>query len=140
MLHPSAIDPGVGAESDPGPSRYTLDGFVRESRCVEGVAFQSLEPGSVLEVNTRHTCYRLFVLDGTRQRALVTGGSLFPERTEVRVEGATAGGSALKVGWIGVGLRLEMSTGPQRITTSRVQSIVIVAPPAVAIPAAQPLF
>jgi hypothetical protein len=92
------------------------------------VAFQSLEPGTVVAVTTRHTRYCLFVLDPTRHLVVVTGGSLFPEGTPVRVEGATAGGSALKVGWIGVGLRLEMSQGQQRITTSRVVSIVIDAP------------
>jgi hypothetical protein len=55
----------------------------------------------------------------------VTGGRLFPESTEVRLEGSTAGGSVLKIGWIGTGLRLEMSMGRQRITTSRVESVII---------------
>jgi hypothetical protein len=95
----------------------------RES--VEGVAVETLETGTVLVVTTHHNCYRLVVLDGMQRRALVTGGSFFPEAIEARVEGATAGGTALKVGWIGVGLKLELSIGLQHITTSRVQSIVI---------------
>ena len=107
------------------PTGHTLDGFVLEPGCIEGVALSSLEAGTVLKVISRHSHYRLVVLDPARQRVLVTGGRLFPESTEVRCEGATAGGSVLKVGWIGVGLRLELSIGRQRITTSRVQSVTI---------------
>ena len=56
---------------------------------------------------------------------LVQGGTMFPEATSVRLEGATADGSALKMGWILVGLRFEMSLGPKRITSSRVRSVAI---------------
>lgn len=107
------------------PTARALDGSAIEPGCVEGVALQSLEAGTVLNVITRHSSYRVVVVDPVQQRALVTGGRLFPERTEVRVEGATAGGSVLKIGWIGTGLRVEMSVDRQRITTSRVQSITI---------------
>jgi hypothetical protein len=103
----------------------TLDGFVHQPGCSDGVAFQSLELGTVVTVRTKHSCYRLVVLDGPQRRALVSGGALFPERTEVRIDGATAGGSAIKTGWIGVGLRLEMSRDSQRITTSVVQSLTV---------------
>jgi hypothetical protein len=107
------------------PSGCTLDGFTFEPGCVDGVAVQSLEAGTVLHVITRHSDYDVVVLDPVRQRVLVTGGRLFQESTDVRCEGATAGGSTLKVGWICVGLRLEMSVGRQRITTSRVQVVTI---------------
>ena len=103
----------------------SLDGFAFEPGCLDGVALQSLEAGTVLNVITRHSAYRVVVCDPARQRMVVTGGRLFTTSTEVRCEGATAGGNMLKVGWIGVGLRLEMSIGRQRITTSRVQSITI---------------
>ena len=107
------------------PTPRTLEGFVLEAGCAEGVALPSLEDGTVLSVITRHSSYRLVVVDPVQQRVLVTGGRLFPERTELRLEGATAGGSLIKIGWIGVGLRFEMSLGRQRITTSRVRSITI---------------
>jgi len=113
---------------DPGslvPRRRTLDGFALEPGCVEGVELRSLEAGTVLNVITRHSTYRVVVLDPVRQRVLVTGGRLFPKSTQVRLEGATAGGSVLKIGWIGTGLRLEMSMGLERITTSRVQAVTI---------------
>ena len=82
----------------------------------------------MLIVRTRYSSYRLVVLDGAERRVLLTGGSHFPESTEVRVDGATAGGSSLKIGWIGVGLRLEMTAGRRRITTSRVESVTIERP------------
>jgi hypothetical protein len=65
------------------------------------------------------------VLDGGKGRVIAVGGSVFPDHTEVRVEGSTDGGSVLKCGWIGVGLRLEMTRGMRRITTSRVKAVVI---------------
>ena len=116
---------GDSAAGNVMPKLRTLDGFGFEPGCMEGVAVQSLEAGTVLNVITRHSVYRVVVLDPARLRMLVTGGRLLTDSTEVRCEGATAGGSLLKVGWIGVGLRLEMSIGRQRITTSRVQSVTI---------------
>jgi hypothetical protein len=118
--------PNDNAHSNiPLPNASAFDPDIADLAGLTGVAFRSLEPGIVIVVNTRHTCYRLVVVDGPEQRALVTGGWLFPESTEVRVEGATGGGSVLKMGWIGVGLRLELSIGLRRITTSGVRSIVV---------------
>ena len=48
---------------------------------------------------------------------------MFPEPTIVRLEGATAGGSALKIGWILVGFHMEMWLGPVRIRSSRVRFV-----------------
>jgi hypothetical protein len=113
-------------ESTPQP----LDAFVYESGCSGGVDFHSLDVGTVVNVHTKYSNYRLVVLDPEKKRAMVTGGRLFPESTEVRVEGATAGGTAIKPAWIGIGLRLEMSNLSNRITTSVVQSVTLVPPPA----------
>jgi len=99
----------------------TLDGFALESGVEDGLAVGSLEPGTVLTVHTRHSRYRLVVLGGAR--VVVSGGSMIPDGSEARLQGATLGGSAVKVGWIGLGLQLELLVGRQRITTSRVQSI-----------------
>ncbi len=120
-------DPNAGNRQlgDVVSSRHTLDGFAFEPGCVEGVQLRSLEAGTAVNVITRHSHYRLVVIDPARQSAIVTGGRLFPESTEVRCEGATAGGSVVKVGWIGIGLRLEMSIGRLRIRTSRVQAVTI---------------
>ena len=92
-----------------------------------GVAIESIDPGTILDVMTWHTRYRLIILDG-EGRAVVTGGTRFQQPTEVRVEGSTAGGRDFRTGWIGVGLRLELSLGPRTITTSPIQSVESVEP------------
>jgi hypothetical protein len=88
----------------------------------DGLSTDSLEPGTVLAVTTRNTRYRLTLLDRDGH-ALITGGSLFPQPTEVKIEGATVRGVIPKLGWIIVGLHLEMSIGGRIITTSPVKSI-----------------
>jgi hypothetical protein len=108
-------------EAPPQP----LEAFVRESGFSDGIDIHSLPAGTVVNVDTRYSTYRLVVIDPDDLRATVTGGRLFPEPTEIRIEGATAGGTAIKSGWIGVGLRLEMSGFSNRITTSVVQSVTI---------------
>jgi len=108
-------------ESTPQP----LDAF----GCSGGIDFHSLDVGAVVNVHTKNSCYRLVVVEPKAERALVTGGRLFPESTQVRIEGATAGGT-IRPAWIGVGLRLEMSNGPNSVTTSVVQSVTIEPPPA----------
>jgi hypothetical protein len=88
-----------------------------------GVDVRRLAPGTTLLVVTRHSRYRLRILDGRSQRALVSGGSLLPACTEARIEGATGEGAALKVGCVAAGLQLELYVGGRRIRTSSVVSV-----------------
>jgi hypothetical protein len=111
-------------EAPPQP----LEQFVLEPGCSDGIDFQSLEAGATVHVHTKFSSYRLVVTDPENGAALVTGGRLFPESTPIRVEGATAGGTAIKSGWIGVGLRLEMLNLTNRITTSVVRSVTVIPP------------
>lgn len=90
----------------------------------DGVAINSLEPGTTLVVHTHNSQYR-FVILFDPPIALVQGGAMFPDPTVVRLEGATDGGSALKIGWILVGFRMEMWVGGVYITSSRVRSVSI---------------
>ena len=107
----------------------TLVDFAEEPGCTEGLDVSALAPGTVVSVNTRHSHYRVVLIDPREGRALVTSAVWFPQPTEVRLEGATAGGSMVKSGWVGIGLKLEMSLGRQRITTSRVVSVAVVRAP-----------
>ena len=93
----------------------------------DGFAIESLEPGTILDVMTWNTRYRVVVLDG-EGLALISGGTRFHEPTKVRIEGSTAGGRAFKTGWIVTGLRLELSLGPRTVTTSPIRSIEAVEP------------
>jgi hypothetical protein len=90
-----------------------------------GLLVDALEAGTRIIVGTKHSCYRFVVVDGSQRRATVTGGKMFPETTEVRIEGASAGDHVIKAGWLAVGLRAELSIGLKRITTSSVQSLAI---------------
>ena len=95
-----------------------------------GFAFESLERGTILDVKTWNTRFRVVVVDG-EGRAVFSGGTRFQEATEVRIEGSTAGGRDFKTGWIGIGLRLELSLlsrGPYTVTTSPIQSVEAVEP------------
>ena len=108
------------------PQSRTLAGFASEPGCDEGLAIESLAPGTMLIVQTDHSEYRLIVLDNDRRRVLVEGGAMFPEPVPAVVQGASAGGSLVKTGWIGVGLRMELVVEPQWVRTSPVRTIVLV--------------
>jgi hypothetical protein len=107
------------------PRNRTLEGFALEPGCSKGVALQLLAAGTRLTVNTRNTRYQVIVLDPATRQVTVSGGPTLRKRFEGRLEGATTGGSLLRLGWIGVGLRMELSTGDRRITTSVVRSVTI---------------
>ena len=115
------------------PSSRTLDGFARESRAHDGLDITTLDAGVTLLVRTRHSSYRLRVLDGARRLVLAEGG-IFLEPTVVHLSGATFGGSTLKLGWILVGLRVEFGVGTKQITTSPVQSVTIESPSPMEVP------
>ena len=112
------------------PAADTIDRIADQFGKRDGVMLRDLRPGSVVSVVTRHSTYRLVVIDGAEQRVSLCGG-LFPVDTEVRVDGACAGGSMLKAGWIGIGLCLELSRDHRRILTSRVRSLSVASSPRV---------
>ena len=99
----------------------TFDDFALKSGTARGLMIDGLDIGTVLTVGTKHSCYRFVIVDPSARLARVTGGSLFDESTDVRIDGATLGGSMIKAGWVGEGLRLEFTAGARRITTSRVK-------------------
>jgi hypothetical protein len=103
------------------PRQATLDGFADEVSATEGVCVRDLEPLTTLLVRTCNSLYRIIVSRGTA--VLVQGGQFFPEVTLGHLDGSSFGGSLLKLAWIGVGLRMEISSGGQRIVTSPVREI-----------------
>jgi len=107
------------------PASSSCDGPSLESGSSQGVALASLPAGTVLTMHTRHSRYRVEVLDGFNRRVRITGGSVFPAGMEVRVVGATSGSNGLRTGWIEEGLRLELLTAGGRVMTSRVESVTV---------------
>ena len=61
---------------------------------------------TTLHVHTRNSLYRIIISAG--DAVLVEGGEFFPALTPAHFSGASVGGSFLKVGWIGIGLRMEI--------------------------------
>lgn len=94
-------------------------------RAVTGIDVRSLPAGSEVVVDTRNSRYRFVMLIDGGPEALVQGGRHFDRGAVVRIEGSTVGRSCLKIGWIGVGLFLELSIAGRPIVTSRVRSICV---------------
>jgi hypothetical protein len=99
----------------------TLDRFVDAVDTTEGVDLRTLPPMTTVLVTTRNSLYRIVTSSGTE--VVVQGGAYFPEPKTAHVEGASVGGSCLKVGWIGVGLVMEIRDAGRRIVTSPVRAI-----------------
>jgi hypothetical protein len=99
----------------------TLTGFTSAVSSTNGVQLRDLPPMTTLLVRTRNSEYHIVVSSG--DEVLVKGGHFFPSLTEARFSGASVGGSFLKVGWIGVGLRMEILAEGRRIVTSPVYDI-----------------
>ena len=107
----------------------TLDAFTSTAATADGVMVEHLDPLTTLVVRTKNSVYRITVTSG--RAVIVQGGAFFPLPTRVRIGGATLGGSALKLGWIGVGFCLELWTDDGAVTTTRVRAISTAATPAV---------
>ena len=103
------------------PRAATLDGFVSATSEADGVSLRDLEPLTTLFVRTCNSLYRIVISQNTA--VFVQGGQFFPDVTNARLEGSSFGGSCLKVGWIAVGLHMEIFADGQRIITSPVRAI-----------------
>ena len=99
----------------------TLDGFVAATSAGGGVALRALEPLTSLVIETRNTCYHLIVTRG--DEIIIHGGTFFPIPTAAHLDGASLGSSLLRLGWVGIGLRMEIRVDGQRIVTTPVRSI-----------------
>ena len=91
---------------------------------VHGIDVRRLPEGTVLFVYTHNSRYRI-VMTGRGSQATIYGGRYFREDTDVRIEGSALAGSLLKMGWIAVGLFMEVASEDMRVVTSRVHSIVV---------------
>ena len=87
---------------------------------VEGVHLRQLPPLTML-VWTKNSLYRIVVMEGSN--VYVQGGTFFPDPTSAHLDGASMGGGFLQVGWIGVGLVMEIRAGGMHIVTSPVRAI-----------------
>ena len=112
-----------GSEASP-PHCCSGDGLTSVTLASEGIDLHTLAPFDTINVRTRNTNYRIFLLDPETGRALVEDDRRFPEPVESRVIGSPAFDlSTSKAGWLGVGLRIEMGIDGKYLLTSPVQSL-----------------
>lgn len=120
-MHHLPVQPVTEPSAVLVPRAATLDGFAAAFAGVDGVNLRDLEPLTTLRVRTCNSHYRIVVSRNTA--VFVQGGRFFPDVTDARLEGASFGGSFLKMGWIAIGLCMEIWAGGQRIITSPVRGI-----------------
>lgn len=101
----------------------TLGQFVEDVDETQGVDLRQLAPLTTLVIRTMNSEYRVTITQGPE--VSIQGGAYFPEPTLAWLDGASIGGNCLKVGWIGVGLLMEICSGGRRIVTSPVCAIAI---------------
>lgn len=123
------LDLATGGDRGKGmheiPRCCSLEGLTEISRSLQGVELETLVPFDTIAVRTVNSDYRIFLLDPETGRALLERGQQVTEAVEVRVIGSSFGGSIVRTGWIGVGLRMEACADDMYIRTSPVQSLCV---------------
>ena len=87
-------------------------------------------PNHIIVVRTRNTKYT-FITNGDKIIGTGIGADGLPAKylppdTEVRINGCTFGGSMLKMDYIGVDMHLEFVALGKCVTTSAIESLVVV--------------
>jgi hypothetical protein len=104
------------AESSYVPKAAILDRW-SERDWSDGIQLDELEELDTLAVRTQNSVYEIVVVCGRTGEVWVRGGSLFPERTLVRLSGSTCGGSFLKRLGIYIGMQLELVPEPAEMVS-----------------------
>jgi hypothetical protein len=107
------------------PLKCSLEAMTEVLPLLEGVTLESCAPFDVISARTANTNYHFLVLDPNSGRVLLDGGKRFPEPIEATILGSSFGGSMIRMGWVGVGLRIELCANDKYIITSPVQQLAI---------------
>ena len=120
-LDPATPD-GRGKQIHLIPQCSSLERLTDLNASLQGLELATLAAFDTILVRTVNNEYRIFMLDAETGRALLEGGKI-TEPIEVTVLGSSFGGSILRTGWIGVGVRIEALARERYIRTSPVQSL-----------------
>ncbi|MBI1357767.1 MAG: hypothetical protein GC160_25805 [Acidobacteria bacterium] len=103
----------------------TLTQIGRSASESEGIYLREIRPGETLDIRTKNHLYSVRYL-GYGAAEISGHSQICPEPVLVNILGSTWGGSALKTGFLGVGLCLEFQhPGEQTVTrTSPIQAII----------------
>ena len=107
------------------PRRSTLDGFTEEVSRADGIGLLDVSALTTLVAQTENSVYRITVVQPHAKEVVVQGGAFFPEPTRACLSGSSFGGSCLKLGWVGVGLRMEFHAEDLWVITSYVRTITV---------------
>ena len=97
-----------------------INDAIAESELQGGVFVKDLPRLTTLVVDTKNSRY---ILIHEAKGWVVSGGTHFPNPVPCYINGSTWGGSMLKVGFIGRGMRLELTIGGRTLTTSTIQEV-----------------
>ena len=90
-----------------------------------GIDVYKLKPETVIEVVTQNSTYELKV-SHTPGYVYAKGGKHIKIKTLVHFNGCTFGGSAIRSGWIGRGMHMEIMLSKKRmLTTTKVKAATI---------------
>jgi hypothetical protein len=112
------------------PGYAMLEGFAEISTTSDGVDVGRLTAGDLIHLRTLNSEYRIVLLDPAAGRVTVEGGQLFPVPTTAVIRGSGCGGAMLRVGWIGIGLQLELDCcwtldQPSSVITSPIEGFLL---------------
>lgn len=115
-IHPNLFVPHQGLSDQ-------INNNIVQSEIEGGVFLDALPEGAMLELQTENRRY--WILNRGRGQVLISGHPEFcPRPLHACIHGSTWGGSMLKVGFIGRGMRLEFAPrNGMVITTSRILDI-----------------
>jgi hypothetical protein len=100
-----------------------LEDLTEISSSPQSLELATLLPFDTIIVRTANSEYRIVLLDPVTGRALLEGGRQLSGPIEVMVLGSSLGDMLPRVGWIGVGFRMEACANDGYIRTSPVQSL-----------------
>ena len=102
-----------------------INAAIRKSENDGGIWWKDVEIGQRALVRTKS---RTYTVEQREDGTYISGHPRYcPKPVLARIHGSTWGGSMIKIGFIGVGMRLEFSTKdhPGDITTTTIQDVVL---------------
>lgn len=92
---------------------------------MDGIDVKKLKPETVIEVGTLNNIYSI-TITGCENFVIVEGGKFLSTPKIARFIGSTYGGTAIRLGWLGYMMHMEIIVDDMILTTSRVKSIKII--------------
>ena len=98
---------------------------IKQSEKDGGIFLKDVPDNHIVEAHTQNSIYAIALVDKEKGRVAVQGNNKHFIQPEVcYLRGSTFGGSMIKIGWIGVGMHLELNlTSGGILTTSSIKTV-----------------